>query len=1006
MVRIGYVPAAEGPYRGEMPGWPQPALPAHYTGGVASPPLVGRVREFERLEGVWVAVEAGAAQVVLVGGEPGAGKSRLAAEVARAVHRAGASVLFGSCGSDLARPFDPFVRPVATLLEALDAGQLEIPRRPTRAMAVSDLLRGVVEAGAIGPARAADRGASELALLDGVSELLFTACRERPLLLVLEDIHWAGQSGLRLLRYVVDHMDGAALLVLATQRSTPPDRSEALSAVVADLVRRDDVHRLDLGGLDVSDIVDYLVATGAGGPNDVRGPASLLRDHTGGNPFVLNEVWRDLAAGGGVDALRSGGITVPESLRSVLTGRLSRLPEAQRHLVCLGAIVGEVFEVEVVAGAAEGDVSLETAFDAMEAARAVGLVEVVADRPGRYRFAHALAQQAVQAELTPYEVARSHAAVAVALRVVSEEGPNQLFRLAHHYALATGLGLAPEAARYLRLAAEAAERQFALSDAAALFERAADHEGRSVERDRLILEAARCHLLAGHRVRALELDNLVAESDDPDLRLLAAIGFEAASARGGFGARHALALLRRAIQDSGRDDDDPLVIRATGSLASALAMCGEAEEGLRQSRFAIARARLRGDRDLLAAVLDASLFVGTDADSLREREEHAVELTAIAGAGGHWTALGRAAMVRCQTSYVAGESHALHRGLEDLASAAAETHQPYIRWTTLIFTASLHLMACDFDAARESMAQGRRLEAEFERGYSAGEGPSSLQGFMLRRETGRLGFAREALEAALDTGVPWRPGVVALCTELGLEDRARTTLRESLQHDLTVHGLPALRASATWPASMSFLGEAAAWLGEEEAMRVLLPEAERYSGLNLRGSEMLALLGSADLLIGLLRAGLGLPGVEHSFAAALDIDRRTGSVLHEATTHAHWASYLRGSGAPADRVRQHEEPARAVAQRRGLARVLRILGPQHPEALPDGLTAREVEVLRLLAGGASNRGIAALLVISEHTAANHVRSILMKTGSPNRTTAAHYAVRHRLVGDGSEHGLE
>jgi DNA-binding CsgD family transcriptional regulator len=794
-------------------------------------------------------------------------------------------------------------------------------------------------------------------------------------------------------------MEGAALLVLATYRSTPPDRSGALSAVVADLVRRDDVHRVDLGGLDLSDIIDYLVATGAGRPTDVRGPASLLRDHTGGNPFALNEVWRELEARGGVEALRSGGLTVPESLRSLLSARLSRLPDEQQRLVCLGAVVGEVFEVDVVAAAAT-DVQLEEAFAAMEAARAAGLIEPVVDGPGQFRFAHALAQQAVQTELTSYELARAHAAVAATLRARSADRPGQLLRLAHHYALAAGLGLAEEAARYLGLAAEAAERQLALSDAAELFERAAAHTGQGVERDGLVLEAARCHLLTGHRLRALELDDQVAGSDDPGLRLLAAIGFEAASWRAGVGAHHSVALLRRALATSDRADDDPLVVRATGALASALSMSGEADEGRRQSRRALARARERGDRDLLAAVLDSSLFVGVDADSLRDRAEHARELTPIARAGNHWTALGRAAMVRCHTSYVLGDPYSLHQGLEDLATAARETRQPYMRWTVLLFTASLHLMACDFDAARAAMAQGRRIEAEFEPGYSAGEGPQSLQEFMLRRETGRLDFAREALEAGLHSEVPWRPGVVALCMEIGLRDRARAALREALQLDL-----PALRASATWPASLSFLGEAAAELGDEEAMRILLPEAERHAGLNLMGSEMLALLGSADLLTAQLRAGLGRSGVEASFASALEMDHRMGSALHEATTHAHWARHLRRVGAPADQVRQHEEPARAAARRHGLARVLRILGPDNSEALPDGLTAREVEVLGLLAEGASNRDIATQLVISEHTAANHVRSILMKTQSANRTAAAHYAVRHRLVReDGSEHG--
>ena len=113
--------------------------------------------------------------------------------------------------------------------------------------------------------------------------------------------------------------------------------------------------------------------------------------------------------------------------------------------------------------------------------------------------------------------------------------------------------------------------------------------------------------------------------------------------------------------------------------------------------------------------------------------------------------------------------------------------------------------------------------------------------------------------------------------------------------------------------------------------------------------------------------------------------------------HAHWAAYLRRTGASADRVREHELPARQAAARYGLARVLRLLGPEEPTAAPDGLTTREVEILRLLAEGASNRDIATRLVISEHTAANHVRSILMKTGSPNRTSAARYAARHDLL---------
>ena len=183
-------------------------------------------------------------------------------------------------------------------------------------------------------------------------------------------------------------------------------------------------------------------------------------------------------------------------------------------------------------------------------------------------------------------------------------------------------------------------------------------------------------------------------------------------------------------------------------------------------------------------------------------------------------------------------------------------------------------------------------------------------------------------------------------------------------------------------------------------MEVLLGEVEPYAGLNLAGSEFLVAHGSADRFIGLLRSGLGLEGAEESFEKALAMDRHMGAPLHEATTLAVHAAHLRRTGAPGSRVEEVAAPARAMAQQFDLPRVRRLLGPDAAgpaPALPSGLTTREVEVLRLVGRGRSNRAIADELFISEHTAANHVRSILMKTQCANRTEAAHYAMRHGLL---------
>jgi DNA-binding CsgD family transcriptional regulator len=273
---------------------------------------------------------------------------------------------------------------------------------------------------------------------------------------------------------------------------------------------------------------------------------------------------------------------------------------------------------------------------------------------------------------------------------------------------------------------------------------------------------------------------------------------------------------------------------------------------------------------------------------------------------------------------------------------------------------------------------------------------------MLRRENGGLDFVRPLLDRVAEVEKPWRPGLVALLTELGLAERARPHLREAIERDL-----PSLRPSASWPASLSFLGEAAARLRERDALEALLPDAEVFAGLNLLGSEMLATLGSGDRLLAVMKSALSLPGVDDHFAAALEMDSQMGFSLHVATTQAEWAAHLRRAHAPASEVESHAAAARVLADRHGLVRVQRILGPMAGlgrSRLPDGLTSRELDVLRLIGEGRSNRDIAAILFISENTAANHVRSILMKTQSGNRTAAAHYAMRHGLLVEGRGDG--
>src|SRR5215203_4530582 len=187
---------------------------------------------------------------------------------------------------------------------------------------------------------------------------------------------------------------------------------------------------------------------------------------------------------------------------------------------------------------------------------------------------------------------------------------------------------------------------------------------------------------------------------------------------------------------------------------------------------------------------------------------------------------------------------------------------------------------------------------------------------MIRREFGGMEFARPALVAGDIPQNTWVPGLLALCTELGLAERARALLHRSVEHDLS-----GLRDSSTWPAALSFLADATVTLNDRRCAEVLLPEAEFFAGLNLMSSEFLAAFGSAHRMLAGLTAVLGRPGVEDHYAAALEVDTRMQSTLHVATTRAVWAAGLRRTHAPPARVEDQEALRPRLPVRHAVARV-------------------------------------------------------------------------------------
>jgi DNA-binding CsgD family transcriptional regulator len=274
--------------------------------------------------------------------------------------------------------------------------------------------------------------------------------------------------------------------------------------------------------------------------------------------------------------------------------------------------------------------------------------------------------------------------------------------------------------------------------------------------------------------------------------------------------------------------------------------------------------------------------------------------------------------------------------------------------------------------------------------------------FGIRREQGRLPELAPVVRllASQSHDGAWRPGLTAVFAELGMESEARRELDAIL-----AEGLGAFRP-ALWLGSLVYLADACATLQDERSAEAIYPELAAYAGANVMIGHLVACYGATDRFLGTTAAVLGeWDRAEEHFHAAIALNTRLGARTWLAHTAYAYARMLlaRGKGDDAAHARAQLGVAIGLAETIGLPSLLRRateLGtgaePVAP-SLPDGLSAREVEILVQLARGRSNREIGRLLHISEHTAANHVRSILRKTGCANRTEAAGYALRRGLL---------
>ncbi len=393
---------------------------------------------------------------MLIAGEPGVGKTRLAGEWSRQAYEQGAVVLYGRCDEDLGAPYQPFAEALRSLVPCLGTNRL----RGLRGVeAFLPLVPGLTEAVPdLGPAPArADPDTERYALFDAVVALLGVASANAPVVLILDDLHWAAKPTLLLLRHLLRFGEHARVQIVGTYRSTDLDRSHPLAAMLADLHRDGSANRLALSGLDEDDVTAYVAEAGYDDEELARALASV----TGGNPFFLIEALRHVDESGG----RWDPSTLPQGVREAVSRRLSRLPAETNKALAAAAVVGSRFAVDLVERVVDEDL-----LDAFDEACKAGIV--IEEPGGRYRFNHAIVRQSLLAELASVRRMRLHQRIAATLETEPDADDELLAELAYHYFECAWAGNAAKAVDYCRRAADQAMARLAYEGAADLYDKA------------------------------------------------------------------------------------------------------------------------------------------------------------------------------------------------------------------------------------------------------------------------------------------------------------------------------------------------------------------------------------------------------------------------------------------------------------------------------------------------------------------------------------------------------
>jgi DNA-binding CsgD family transcriptional regulator/tetratricopeptide (TPR) repeat protein len=929
--------------------------------------FVGREREVGLLGDRVRAALGGDVQVVLVAGEPGVGKSRLAEEVAGHASVLGMACVWGRAVREEGSPpywvFHQVVRGLSRSLRSEHQAQSDGGRTPE------------LDTGAAGDQE-------RFRLFDAMTEFLARVAQQNGLLVVLDDLQWADPVSLRLLVYLAVSARQARLVVLGCYRDT--EIGDRLRAALAELAGEPVVTRLRLTGLAEPEVAAQLAGvTGWPVPDSV---AAAAWRRTRGNPFFVGELGRLL-----VDSPESGHEELPVGVRDAVRGRLARLSTACRAVVSAAAVLGSELDAAEIAAVTERELAQVLA--ALDEAAAAGVVT-------GGRFTHDLIREVAWREMTTVERHRIHGRTAEYLSTRADSGARAR-EIAFHWLESLPTGDTAQAVSWAERAADQAMAQLAWEDADTLYGRAVDAAA-ATNQDERFTPADRCRLLLGRaraQVRAYDVvgarRSLLAAADIArgrgDVETLAEAVLTMEGVTDPLWDTTGRALCEEALAGLAEEDS---ALRAR-LLAYAVVVgvwrtdAAAGPEIESRSAEALAMAQRVGDRPAVVAALRARQMARSGPDGAADRLDLSARMLQLGQDHNDDDATMWGRLWRFDALVQLGDLDQAEAELNPIAAATDRLRSPLARSHDLRSRAAIALARGRFTDAetlgREASEIARRA------GYESTVGTAWGFLLVLATQTGNSELVPDPVYESLAGGTGG--GAVLACWKLALGQRAdaERLYRTVPPPESIPESMPRFSLLGELASTVELAAEFDDRKTAAHAYRLLRPFADQFV---CGGAGVVAVMGSVRLALGQATATTGRldEAVQH-LRAAIDTHDRAGMPPLTAITRYWLARVLARRDRTGDRVEAAAlaTSAGAMADSLGMAplhRRARELTTQLEDRPAGPLTRREQQVAELVSHGLTNRQIAATTHISERTAESHVQHILSKLGFTSRTQIA------------------